>query len=191
MLLNSLTGDISEFKQIQRMNYWQMFVQKYIRPRRYNIERKSLIRIEKELDLQKIIHRLRIVLFTSMGLLTADQSVYVDKLSHVVVNESSDNEETSDDDELKEFKAGVDLKIAVRRMLKSTKEKDKRFMNIYRVNRAQEKGYSLALNEADMAKIENMGSPKVNRLQLNKIKLHGINELGLEDGSDWHDDHSR
>ena len=78
-----------------------------------------MIRIQKELDLQKLIHRLRVLLFSAMGNLTSEQSVYVDKMSHIVVNESSDEQETSEDDELKEFKQAKDLKSAVARMLRS------------------------------------------------------------------------
>ena len=51
-----------------------------------------------------------------MGKLTTEQSIYVDKLSHIVVNESSNMDQTTDDDDLKEFKQMRDLKIAVKRL---------------------------------------------------------------------------
>ena len=60
------------------------------------------------LDLEKLIHRLRLSVFTAMGTLTADQSVFVDKLSRVIVRESSDFENTSSDNELSEQKKRKD-----------------------------------------------------------------------------------
>jgi len=49
-----------------------------------------------------MIHRVRLLVFTAMGTLTADQSVFVDKMSRMIVRESTDFEETSSDEELGE-----------------------------------------------------------------------------------------
>ena len=49
-----------------------------------------------------MIHRVRLLVFTAMGTLTADQSVFVDKMSRMTVRESTDFEEISSDDELGE-----------------------------------------------------------------------------------------
>ena len=64
-----------------------------------------------------------------------------------MVNESSNENETSTDDELKEFRQIRDLKVAVKRMQKSNSKVDKRFLDVYRVKRAKEKGLSFALQD--------------------------------------------
>ena len=50
--------------------------------------------------MQKHIHRVRLQVTTTLGLLNTHQSQFADKMSHIVVHESSDFDETSSDDEL-------------------------------------------------------------------------------------------
>ena len=52
------------------------------------------------MDLQKFIHRQRVNVNAMLGLLTASQSIFVDKMSQIIVHESSNMEVTSEDDEL-------------------------------------------------------------------------------------------
>ena len=62
--------------------------------------RKSHTQVDKELDLQKFIHRSRTNVTALLGLLTSKQSFFVDKMGPIVIHESSDMTQTSDDDEL-------------------------------------------------------------------------------------------
>ena len=56
--------------------------------------------MDKELDLQKFIHRQRIQVNAMLGLLNSHQSLFVDKMSQIIIHESSDFVTTSSDDEL-------------------------------------------------------------------------------------------
>ena len=60
---------------------------------------KSHNRLTKELDLRKFIHRYRMFTTAIIGLLTGPQSLFVYKMSQLIIRESSDSE-TSGDDEL-------------------------------------------------------------------------------------------
>ena len=61
---------------------------------------KSQSYLNKELDLQKFIYRQRVQTYALMGLLSGRQNVFVDKISNLVIRESSDMAETSSDAEL-------------------------------------------------------------------------------------------
>lgn len=78
------------------------WVDKYRKPKRHRLLTKSQILIEKELDLQKIIHRLRLLVFSSIGILSKEQRIFIDKMSEVVVHESTVDAPTSSDNELDE-----------------------------------------------------------------------------------------
>lgn len=54
------------------------------------ILRQFQIKMEKELDLEKVLHRLRLFTFASLGTLSMDQSILADKMSRIVIKESSD-----------------------------------------------------------------------------------------------------
>ena len=60
---------------------------------------KSNNKLEKEMDLRKFIHRQRVFTTAIIGLLSGPQSLFVNKMSQMVVRESSDTG-TSADDEL-------------------------------------------------------------------------------------------
>ena len=51
--------------------------------------------------MHKFIHRIRLLVTAAMGLLTTQQSVFVDINSKIIVRESSVSGETSSDNELK------------------------------------------------------------------------------------------
>lgn len=86
--------------------------------------RKSVTQVDKELDLQKIIHRLRLLLMAALGSLTPEQSVYVDRMSHIVIRESSDLDYTSSDKELDEIGKQKNFMFATQRMIASTSKTD-------------------------------------------------------------------
>ena len=54
----------------------------------------------KELDLQKFMHRQRLWTTSMLGLLDGRQSLFVNKMSQLIIRESSDSQNTSDDNEL-------------------------------------------------------------------------------------------
>lgn len=62
--------------------------------------KKFQINIEKELDLGKVLHRLRLFVFSSLGTLSKDQSIFADRMSRIVIRESSEEEVVSSDNEL-------------------------------------------------------------------------------------------
>ena len=70
-----------------------------------------------------------------MGTLTADQSVFVDKMSRMIVRESTDFEETSSDEELGESKERKDFLLSSNRLMKSSNKTDQRFMNIFKIRK--------------------------------------------------------
>ena len=57
-------------------------------------------RLQKEMDLRKFVLRQRITMNALLGLLTGPQSHFIDKTSSMVVRESSNFEETSEDEQL-------------------------------------------------------------------------------------------
>ena len=52
--------------------YLEHLINRFRQPKRYKLLRKSQIQVEKELDLQKIIHRLRLLVYTTLGVLTSN-----------------------------------------------------------------------------------------------------------------------
>jgi hypothetical protein len=72
-----------------------------------------------------------------MGTLTADQSVFVDTMSRMILRESSDFEKTTSDEELDEKKERKDFLPSTKRLIRSSKMTDQRFMNIFKVRQAR------------------------------------------------------
>ena len=101
--------------------------------------KKFKIKLDKELDLEKIIHRIRILLFSVLATLTADQSVFADRMSQVVVKESSDFDGTSSDDELQNDQTieKANFFLSAARMLKSSKKTDRRFVSLFKVTKTR------------------------------------------------------
>ena len=88
-----------------------------------------------------------------MGLLSAKQSVFVDKMSRLIVNESTDFDETSDDDELEMKQSYVkDLNFFTEKLVKSKEKTDQRFINLYRIRRAYSRGTGIGLEGLQLAK---------------------------------------
>ena len=68
---------------------------------------KFKIKIEKELDLEKVLHRLRVFVYATLGTLSKDQSIFVDKMSRMVIRESSEDHAESSDKELEWVHDGI------------------------------------------------------------------------------------
>ena len=106
--------------------------------KRHKILKKFQIQLDKELDLEKFIQRLRLLVFTAIGTMTANQSIFADKMSQVVVRESSDFESTSSDEELDHKKERNNFIISAKRLIRSSDKTDKRFINIFKVGKANQ-----------------------------------------------------
>ena len=90
---------------------------------------KSSSRLTKELDLQKFLHRQRVLVASLLGLLKGRQSSFVDYYSQLVIRESDDMENTSEDDELDDWgKKNMDF---VDKMQVSGNEVDQRLLAIF------------------------------------------------------------
>lgn len=89
--------------------------------------------MEKELDLEKVLHRLRLFVFSTLGTLTKDQSIFADRMSRIVIRESSDHAESSDQELKHENK---DVLSSARRLNLSSNLTDKRFLKVYQIRNA-------------------------------------------------------
>ena len=65
--------------------------------------RQSKTTIQKELDLQKYIHRQRVFITALIGLLKPRQNQFVDKFSQLIMKDHSETVVTSSDAELSEW----------------------------------------------------------------------------------------
>lgn len=88
----------------------------------------------KELDLRTFIHRQRLQSTALLGLLNGRQSLFVDKMSQLVIRESSNLDETSSNNDLSDWQR--DDMIYVKRMMKSSNKTDQRLLKLYKVRKA-------------------------------------------------------
>ena len=88
--------------------------------------RKTLIqaesKLDKEMDLQKFITRQRLQTVAVLALLSGKQSFFIDKMSQMLIRESSNFEETSDDEELSDW--GMDDHRYIEKLAKSKEKVD-------------------------------------------------------------------
>ena len=108
---NNMIRDFNQIQKIPKKSIWKNLFDRWCskKSKYHRLLRKSRIQIDKELDLQKFIHRSRVQVTSMLGLLTAPQSVFVDKISQIVVRESTDFNKTSTDDELASKLKDLDL----------------------------------------------------------------------------------
>ena len=78
-----------------------------------------------------------------LGLLSGRQSYLVDKMSQLIIRESSNFEETSCDSELSDWQR--DNMQYARSMTHSTDKVDKRLISLYMMNKAHEQGHTFGL----------------------------------------------
>ena len=103
--------------------------------------------------MHKFIHRIRLLVTAAMGLLTTQQSVFVDINSKIIVRESSVSGETSSDNELKnQSHIKNNLKEIFQSMVKSKSINDKRFLKFHHVRKTYQQGVGIGLNDAGEAK---------------------------------------
>ena len=70
-LLRSMKNDFESIKPITHKKFWQTCLECFKSSKYRKLLRKSSIQIDKELDLQKFIHRLRLQVTSILGLLTS------------------------------------------------------------------------------------------------------------------------
>ena len=119
-VIDSLTREFERTKEIDEPGLLRSIWNRFRAPNTYNLLNKFQIQLDKELDLSKIIHRLRLLIFTAMGTLTSDQSVFVDKMSGVILRESTDFDKTSSDEELDGAQDRDDFIYSTKRMIRSS-----------------------------------------------------------------------
>ena len=99
---------------------------------------KSQSTLNKELDLRKFIYRQRLQTTAILGLLTGRQSFFVDKMSQLVIRESSNLDETSEDAELSDWQR--DNMDYAKAMTESQNLVDQRLISLYKTRKAHQMG---------------------------------------------------
>ena len=99
--------------------------------------KRSKSRINKEMDLQKFLYRQRVAMSSLIGLLSRRQALFVDQFSQMVLRESSDAGDTSEDDELEEFR-DEDMTYA-KSMMASKDVIDQRLINMYKMQKSHQR----------------------------------------------------
>ena len=91
---------------------------------------KTLEFVDKELDLVRLIRRLRMLILTSLGALTMDQRVVTKRMTDMVINDyTSVSEYVSSDNQVEMEKK---VRRATMRLETSKNRTDKRFLALYR-----------------------------------------------------------
>ena len=90
------------------------------------------------MDLKKFITRQRLQTTAVLTLLSGKQSFFIDKMSQMLIRESSCFEETSDDDELSDW--GMDDHKYIAKLASSEEKVDQRLIDLYMIRRAHQKG---------------------------------------------------
>ena len=124
---------------IKRLNYWIATLCFRIKYKKLLV--KSQSKLQKELDLKKFIHRQRVTMTAILGLLSGRQSYFVDKMSQLIIRESSNLEETSDDTELSDW--GRDDMHHMKDLFNSSNKVDQRFIDLYKVRKAHQLGVKI------------------------------------------------
>ena len=124
-MVESINRDFSQIKKLHLKDYFASLLERIkCNLKNKKLLRKSLIQVEKELDLKKFLHRSRVNLSSLLGLLTSKQSAFVDKMSRIAIRESTDFDATTEDDELESKQFKKDLNIFVQKMVTSTDKID-------------------------------------------------------------------
>ena len=76
-----------------------------------------------------------------LGLLSGRQSYFVDKMSQMIIRESSNLEETSDDKDLSDWER-EDMRN-MQHMFTSSNKVDQRFIDLYKVRKAHQLGVKI------------------------------------------------
>ena len=88
-MLKELLRNFGKATQIQPSNAVKAFFERCSNPKKYKIRMKAQALMDRELDLEKFIKRMRMQLTLALGLLTARQKIYVERTSRLLIHESS------------------------------------------------------------------------------------------------------
>ena len=137
---------VKHFSLIERLKFSNFFASffercKQQKQRRFLLE-KAQERLDKELDLQKFLSRMRATMLATMGMLTPSQRLLVKEMKNIVINEdqsSSEQEPSSYDEERKPIERKF-LQNAVKKVARSKKKTDMRFIDLFRTGQAWQYG---------------------------------------------------
>ena len=76
--MTKITREYEATNRVEVPGFFKSIIDRFRAPKKYKLLKKFEIQLSKELDIEKIIHRLRFFVYTAMVRLTADQSVFVD-----------------------------------------------------------------------------------------------------------------
>ena len=139
VLLKNIRRDFQVAKTLQKLTFYAVNLCCNRQYKKMMYKAKS--RIDKELDLQKFILRQRMQATAILGLLNSRQSLYVDKMSQMVIRDSDNFDYTSSDNELSDWQR--DDMIYVKRMIQSSNQTDKRLIDLFKVRQASNAGINL------------------------------------------------
>ena len=135
-MLQNLIRNFGLDEKFEPASFFGRFYQKYKSPKRYKLFGKARSRILKELDLVKYIESKRQLLSTSVGLLTPRQKLITSEFSQVLVYESSQYDYSNSTDDGQGEVLDIFKENALKRMIKSKNEIDRRLIDMIRVNQA-------------------------------------------------------
>ena len=141
-LLRNIKSDFQVMEPIRKLSYFRTWFTCQSKYKKMLLKSESSI--TKELDLRKFIYRQRVTMTALLGLLSGRQSFFIDKLSQLVIRESSNLEETSSDADLSDWQH--DNMDYAKRMALSSNQTDQKFMNLYRIRKAHEAGIYLGFS---------------------------------------------
>ena len=164
--------NFTEMIAIGRRQYWQHLIGSLINCCRKKSKnsphnrykwylRKSQSVITKEMDLRKFLTRQRVANSALLGLLSARQSNFVDKMAQMIIREDdSQSSNTSPDDELSDWQR--DNMAYAAQMAKSMDPVDKRFVNLYLLRKADQKNIRFGFaNDILLSQNRKLQKPKM------------------------------
>ena len=139
--VDDIKVDFQKYKSIKRISICNKQI--FCRSNYRKMMNKASSMLNKELDLRKFIYRQRVQTTAILGLLSGRQTFFVDKMSQMVIRESSNLDETSSDSELSDWqKDNMDY---ANRMVRSSSKVDNRLINLYRLRQAEHRGVRVGL----------------------------------------------
>lgn len=131
------------------------------------------------MDLQKFIMRQRLQTNAVLSLLTGRQTFFIDRMSQMVVRESSNFEWTSSDENLSDRNRNKKINDHAKRMTTSTNAVDKRLLNIFLMGKAHQEGVKFGFKN-DAINLNN--NKKFTLHTPNKVFAEKLNEDGTFEG---------
>ena len=90
--LEKLRTDEKMLTRQKTTTYFQYLIDKWRNPRKEKLLKKSLDRIAKEMDLLRVLNRLRVPMYNSLAFMSRNQRIIVDRLRQIRVRETSEEE---------------------------------------------------------------------------------------------------